>query len=235
MYKTALITGGTRGIGRAIVEKFASEGFDIITCARKAEEGQKLIRDFETTYPERNLHFYACDLAVQDQLNDFLLFVKALAHPVYVLVNNTGYYTPGAILTEQEGTLEGMMQANLYSAYYMSRGIVPMMVQAGFGHVFNICSIASIMAYANGGSYSITKFAMLGMSKVLREETKSTGVKVTSVLPGAVLTSSWDGVDLPAERFIQPKDIADSIWACFALSKSAVVEELLIRPQLGDL
>lgn len=234
MYKTALITGGTRGIGRALVEKFASEGFDIITCARKAEEGQQLIRAFEAAFPDRNIHFFACDLAVKEQLNDFLLFVKALAHPIYVLVNNTGYYTPGAILTEEDGTLEGMMQANLYSAYHMSRGVVPLMVQAGHGHVFNMCSIASIMAYDNGGSYSITKFAMHGMSKVLREETKSTGVKVTAVLPGAVLTSSWDGVDLPSDRFIQPNDIADTVWACFALSKSAVVEELLIRPQLGD-
>jgi short-subunit dehydrogenase len=73
------------------------------------------------------------------------------------------------------------------------------------------------------------------MSKVLREETKKTGVKVTAVLPGAVLTDSWAGVDLPIERFIQPHDVADAIWSCYSLGPGAVVEELLIRPQLGDI
>lgn len=219
----------------ALVKRFAREGFDIITCGRDAESGHQLVEHFKKEFPERKLHFYACDLSTHTGVNDFVLFIHALAHPIMALINNTGYFKPGSILSEPEGQLEGMMNANLYSAYHVTRGIVPQMVAAGRGHVFNICSIASIMAYANGGSYSITKFAMLGMSKVLREETKSSGVKVTAVLPGAVLTDSWAGVDLPASRFIQAVDIADAIWACFALGPGAVVEELLIRPQLGDI
>ncbi len=235
MYQSAVITGGTRGIGLALVNMFASKGYNIITCSRHAEDGKALIQDFQKNFPSRTLHYYACDLSERAQVSDFLNFIHAIAHPIHVLINNTGYFKPGSILTEEENSLEHMMQANLFSAYHVSRGIVPNMISAGKGHVFNICSIASIMAYANGGSYSITKFALLGMSKVLREETKHSGVKVTSVLPGAVLTSSWDGVDLPEERFIQPQDIADSIWACYSLSASTVVEELLIRPQLGDI
>ena len=73
------------------------------------------------------------------------------------------------------------------------------------------------------------------MSKVLREELKTTGVKVTAVLPGATWSASWAGVDLPQERLMQAQDIADTIYGATQLSNSAVVEELIIRPQLGDL
>jgi len=91
------------------------------------------------------------------------------------------------------------------------------------------------MAYENGGSYCISKFALLGFSKVLRNELKEFGIKVTSVLPGATLTSSWDGVEIPEERFMPAEDIGDSIWDIYKLSDRTVVEEVVLRPQLGDL
>ena len=76
---------------------------------------------------------------------------------------------------------------------------------------------------------------MLGFSKSLREELKETKIKVTSVMPGATFTSSWAGVDIPQERFMIPKDVADIIWATFNLSPQAVVEELTLRPLKGDI
>jgi len=112
---------------------------------------------------------------------------------------------------------------------------LPQMIHNRSGHIFNICSIASIMAYANGGSYSISKFAMLGFNKVLREEMKPHGIRVTAVLPGATLTPSWDGADLPASRLMKPEDVADAVMGAYLLSKNSVVEEILIRPQEGDI
>jgi NADP-dependent 3-hydroxy acid dehydrogenase YdfG len=73
------------------------------------------------------------------------------------------------------------------------------------------------------------------MSRVLREELKPHNVKVTAILPGATLTASWEGTDLPEDRFMKAEDIADSVWMAYSLSNSAVVEEILIRPQLGDI
>ena len=106
----------------------------------------------------------------------------------------------GAIHEEPDGHLETMINTNLYSAYHLTRGVLPGMMHDRIGHIFNICSIASIMPYANGGSYSISKYAMLGMTKVLREEMKSHGIRVTAVMPGATYTASWEGVDLPESR-----------------------------------
>ncbi len=155
--------------------------------------------------------------------------------PVEILVNNTGKFVPGEIHKEEEGVLEALIQTNLYSAYRVTRGLIDKMKKAKNGHVFNICSTASTMAYSNGGSYCISKFAMYGMSKVLREEMKEHGVRVTSVMPGATFTASWEGADLPEERFVKSEDVAEMIWATYQLSDRAVVEDLVIRPQLGDL
>jgi hypothetical protein len=235
MNKLVVVTGGTKGIGRAVIEKFASAGFDIATCARNENDLQALKSAIQLAHPSVNVLTHVADMSVKEQVIGFINFILKANQPVEVLVNNAGYFVPGAITTEPEGTLESMVQANLYSAYHMTRGIVPVMKQSGSGHMFNICSIASIKAYPNGGSYAITKFALLGLTKCLREELKEQGIRVTAVLPGATKTASWDGVELPDERFMMVEDVADMIYAAYSLSKRSVVEEILIRPQLGDI
>jgi len=98
-----------------------------------------------------------------------------------------------------------------------------------------MCSVASLMAYPHGGSYSISKFALLGFSKVLREEMKDKGIKVVSIMPGATWSNSWAGVEQPEERLMQAHDIALVVMSAIQLSPSAVMEEIILRPQLGDL
>ncbi len=234
MSKLAVVTGGTKGIGRAIVEKFASQKFDIVTCSRNIEELAALKHHLESNYAVKALVF-TVDMSVREQVYAFTEQVGRLARSVDVLVNNAGFFAPGQILEEKEGALEGMMHGNVYSAYYATRGIAPGMKARKSGHIFTICSIASIEAYPNGGSYSISKFALLGFSKVLRAELKAHNIRVTAVLPGATLTASWEGVDLPAERLMKPEDVAEAVFGAYSLSPSSVVEEILIRPQLGDI
>ena len=103
------------------------------------------------------------------------------------------------------------------------------------GHVFNICSIAALKAYDNGGAYSISKYALHGFSKNLREEMKPYNIKVTAVFPGAVLTDSWGDFDNSTHRIMEAVDIATMIYAASQLSVQACVEDIVIRPQLGDL
>lgn len=235
MSKLIVVTGATKGIGRAIAERFAEAGFDVALCARNPGELEKLKADFITRFPAVKTYTMPTDMADKKQVETFAKFVKQLAQPVDVLVNNAGYFVPGSIATEKEGSLEDMMNANLYSAYYMTRGLVDQMIAQKSGHIFNMCSIASIKAYANGGSYAITKFALLGFSKCLREELKPANIRVTAILPGATRTASWDGVDLPEERFMSVEDVAETVFAAYSLSQRSVIEEILIRPQLGDI
>ncbi len=234
MSKLAVITGGTKGIGRAIIEKFASQKFDIVTCSRNASELASFKAHLESTYPVK-AHVFTADMSIRGQVKSFTEFVRTLRSPVEVLVNNAGFFVPGLVTEEKEGTLEGMIDANVYSAYYTTRGLVEDMKSKKNGHIFTMCSIASIIAYPNGGSYTISKFALLGFTKVLREELKDFGIRVTAILPGATRTASWDGVELPDERFMKPEDVADAVFGAYSLSPRSVVEEILIRPQLGDI
>jgi len=152
-----------------------------------------------------------------------------------ILINNAGFFLPGNIMEEAQGILEIQIGANLYAAYYTSRAIVPAMMKAGKGHIFNVCSIASLQAYPQGGSYSISKFALDGFSKNLRLELKDKGIKVTGVYPGATYTNSWVGSGVEPSRIMEAQDIAKMIFAATQLSPQAVVEDIVMRPQKGDL
>jgi short-subunit dehydrogenase len=234
MKKFCVVTGGTKGIGRAIVDKFASQGFDIATCARSEGDLSKLSDDVQKQFGVK-VHAFPADMSEKNQVNNFVASVLSLKRPVDVLINNAGYFIPGRVVDEPEGVLENMMNTNLYSAYRVTRGFAEHLKTKKTGHIFNICSIASLMAYPNGGSYTISKFALLGFSKVLREELKPFGIRVSSILPGATYTASWEGANLPEDRLMKAQDVADTVYAAYALSGRSVVEEILIRPMLGDL
>lgn len=231
----AVITGGTKGLGRAFAELFAGQGFDICVCARTAIDLGAMKTAWAEEFPQRRLFAFQADLGKKSGVLHFADFVRTHFSRLDVLINNAGLFIPGAILEEPDGALEHTMNINLYSAYHLTRALMPLILPYRHGHIFNLCSIASIAAYPNGGSYTISKFALLGFSKVLREEMKTAGIKVTALLPGATWSDSWQGADYPTDRLMQASDIAKMVWAAYTLSDSAVVEELLIRPQLGDL
>ncbi|RAU82949.1 SDR family oxidoreductase [Pontibacter arcticus] len=235
MQRYILVTGGTKGIGRAVVEQFAKEGFHIITCSRNEKELQKLKLDIEQSYTFSKVFYQAADLSDTNSLNGFIKYVKGLSVKIDILVNNSGLFIPGKIHEENDQALPFMINTNLYSAYYLSKALIPDMIRLRDGHIFNMCSTASITPYTNGGSYCISKYALYGMTKVLREELKEHNVRVTAILPGATLTASWEGVDLPPERFMKSEDVAMAIWGAWNMSPNSVVEEILIRPQLGDI
>lgn len=227
-----VITGAARGIGKAIAQAFATDGNVLFVCARNESTLKETVQELQTN--NCTVHSFVADLRTQNAANTFATFCLNIAVPD-VLVNNAGGFVPGNILEEEDGNLEKMISNNLYSAYYCTKMLAPAMKQNGKGHIFNICSIAAKKAYDGGGSYSISKFAMDGFSQNLRHELKQFGVKVTTVYPGAVFTDSWAGFDNSTNRIMEAEDIANMIVASTKLSASAVVEEILLRPQLGDL
>lgn len=233
--RSAVVTGGTKGIGRAIVERLASAGYHIAVCARTESDLRDLQEELTARHGDVQVHVMATDLSIRDEVRAFSKFVGRQWSSVDVLVNNAGLFVPGEILEEEEGVLEDTIATNLYSSYYLTRDLFPLISESNNAHIFNVCSVASLIAYPNGGSYSISKFAQLGFSKVLREELKPKGIKVTAVIPGATWSHSWKGADYPEDRLMQPEDIAEAVMSALSMQPSAVVEEIIIRPQLGDL
>ena len=230
-----IITGASKGIGKAIAAQFAAEANNLWLCARNEQQLQETAHLLRIQFPQSVIHTAAADLSTRSGVLAFADWCKQSCASVDILVNNAGQFIPGSVHTEAEGNLEKMMETNLYSAYYLTRALVNDMITKKSGHIFNICSIASVQAYANGGSYSISKFALLGFSKNLREELKPYHVKVTSVLPGAAYSDSWSGSGIEPGRIMEADDIAKMVLAASHLSPRACVEEILLRPQLGDL
>lgn len=234
MKSSIVVTGGTKGIGRAIINLFADKGFDIITCSRSQADLEGLEAEINTKYPNVSITSMMADLSKKEEALIFADFVKSNEHELKVLVNNSGAFVLGTITEEKDGDFEYMINTNLSSAYHITRSLISSVKKAK-GHVFNMCSTASIMPYVNGGSYCISKYALLGMTKVLREEMKPFDVRVTAIMPGATYTTSWESSDLPEDRFMKADDVAHAIWGAYAMSPRSVVEEILIRPQLGDI
>jgi len=231
---TVLITGASRGIGNAIADIFALNGHDLFLSSRNEVALYKAMEELQTKYPSVSIKAKAFDLSDKQQAKDLANW--CLKHSIPdIVVNNAGLFEPGNVHNEPEGVLENQLAVNLNSAYHLTRTLLPEMMKRRSGHIFNMCSIASLDAYDNGGAYSISKFAIYGFSKNLREEMKPYNIKVTAIHPGAVLTDSWSGFDNSSKRIMEAEDIAKMVFACTQLSSAACVEEILIRPQLGDL
>jgi short-subunit dehydrogenase len=232
--KHIVISGGSKGIGLATAKAFAAAGNTITINGRDEIALYKAVEALQTNFPQASIFAKATDMQQKAQVEAFAEFALSKG-AVDVLVNNAGHFVPGAIANEADGLLQQMLDANLLSAYHLTRALLPNMMAQRKGHIFNVCSIASLHAYANGGSYSISKFALLGFSKNLREELKPHQIKVTAVCPGATLTASWDGVEVDASQLMEANDIAQMIVAAASLSPQAVVEDLVMRPLRGDL
>jgi short-subunit dehydrogenase len=231
---SVLITGASRGIGKAVAEVFAANNHDLFLSSRSEVALYKAMEDLQTNYPSISIKAKAFDLTDKQQAKDLGDWCLNFAVPD-ILVNNAGLFEPGSTYNEPEGTLESQLAINVSGAYHLTRTLLPQMMVRRSGHIFNICSIASLAAYKNGGAYSISKFAMYGFSKNLREEMKPHNIKVTAVHPGAAYTDSWEGFDNSSKRIMEAGDIAKMIYASTQLSAAACVEDIVMRPQLGDL
>ena len=231
----AVITGASRGIGKAVAEIFALHGYNLYLCSRTEATLLNTIEKLKTKYPNVNIDGKALNLGEKDKATMFGEWVLNNADSVDVLVNNAGSFIQGNVSDEPEGVLEEMLSVNLLSAYYTTRTFLPRMRALKSGHIFTLCSIASLRAYPSGGSYSISKYALLGFTRNLREELKNEGIKVTAVIPGAAYTDSWAASGLEEVRFMKADDIAKMIYAATQLSPQSVVEDIILRPQLGDI
>ena len=232
--KNIIITGASKGIGKAVAEIFAANGHNLFLCARGETALYKIMEELLTKYPSVTVKAKPFDLSKKEEAIAFGNWCLSFGTPD-ILINNAGMFEPGSVHDEAEGVLESQIAINLYSAYNVTRTVLQKMIALRSGHIFNMCSIASLNAYDNGGAYSISKFALHGFSKNLREEMKPHGIKVTSVFPGAVMSDSWGGFDNSSKRIMEADDIAKMIYAASQLSMQACVEDIIIRPQLGDL
>jgi short-subunit dehydrogenase len=230
-----IITGASRGLGKAMAEIFAANGYNLYLASRSETKLYKTVEELMTRFPDVTIKAKPFDLSKKEQAKEFGTWVLNYNASVDILINNAGSFAGANVHDEKEGALEEMIETNLYSAYHLTRVLVPKMIQQQSGHIFNMSSIAGLKAYPGGGSYSVSKFALHGFSVNLREELKPHNIKVTTVFPGAAYTDSWAESGIKKERLMEAGDIAKMIFAASQLSPQACVEDIILRPQLGDL
>jgi len=233
--KIALVTGATKGMGRAISIALAREGYKIIACARNQDSLKQLQADILNEVSNSETFIQRCDFSVPSQVKELTSWLAINSLHVDVLVNNVGLFIPGSILNEADDVLAKHMQVNLFAPHHLSVYLGRKMRERKSGHIFTISSVASQNAIVTAGSYSVTKYALAGLTAVLREELKKDNVKVTEIIPGSTLTSSWEGTTVSKDEFVLPEDIAQALLSILNMSPGANVDEIVIKPIRGQI
>lgn len=224
----AVITGSTKGIGKAIAERFAAAGFNLVITSRTQSDLLLMKKRLEGEYLIEVLIRQA-DFSRKSDVLLFAEYVKKNTSVIDVLVNNVGQYYTGKILDAPADQLAEAMQINLFAAHYLTCALAPGMKSRKKGHIFNIASILAKEYREDAASYTISKHALLAWNKLLFEEMRQYNVKVTAIIPGSTFSDSWKGMKIDFSKLIQPDDVAESIYQCFNLSSQAVMEELVIQ------
>ena len=230
---TVLVTGASRGIGAAVAEAFAARGDRLALVARDADALAEVAR--RCTEAGGDARVFVCDVTDGAAVDALATSVRDWAGTPDAVVNNAGLFEPGGILETSPEAFRRQMEVNVVSAFLVTRAFLAAMRARGSGRILMMGSVASIRGYPGGAAYGAAKHALLGLARSVRQEMLGTGVSVTTLLPGATRTGSWDGTDLPDDRFMPPEDIARVAVEVATLSGRTVVEEVLLRPDAGDI
>jgi short-subunit dehydrogenase len=232
--KNALITAATKGMGRAIAIAFAKEGVNLAICARTGDHLGAFKSELSAINPTIKIFTSVTDCSIKQEVLKFACAAEQALGFIGIIVNNVGMYEYRSILDDGEETLEKQVNTNLAPTYHLYRYFGKAMISKREGHIFTICSVASLNPIAEAGAYSVTKYALLGLSKVMRLEMQPYGVKVTAIIPGSTLTNSWEGMTVEKDKMVLPEDIASAIINVYWMSAGANVDEIVIKPITGQ-
>ena len=230
-----LITGASQGIGAAIAEVFAREvrGVRLALIARNEKNLRVVAARCEKLGASADI--FVCDVADELAVGAMAAAVIRRFRRVDVLINNAGKFTSAPFGETSVGDFDRLIAQNLRSAFLVSRAFVPAMMARESGDVFFMSSIAGRAAYPNSAGYCAAKFGVAGLAQVLRAETKSRGVRVCCVYPGATWSPSWSSSGVAPERIMPAADVARAFLDIYRLSRNTVVEEIVLRPLAGDI
>lgn len=230
-----LITGASQGIGEALALAFAGgiPGARLALVARQAGKLQRVARACRALGAETRV--FPADVSDAAAVEALARAVLRVWGGVDVLVNNAGRFAPGSFLESSVADFDAMIAANLRSVFLVSRAFVPGMITRGHGDVFNMSSIAGLQPYSSSAGYCAAKFGVTGLSKVMRADLRSRGVRVCTVYPGATVSPAWEGSGVSPDRMMPAEDIAQAFLDVYRLTRRTVVEEIVLRPQAGDI
>ena len=230
---TFLITGASQGIGAEIALQFSHEPDSRVVLVSRNEGSLRKVA--AQCGADATVAVEVCDVTDEEAVARLADSVSARFGVPDVVVNNAGLFRPGGILDTSVADFRAQVDVNLNSAFIVTKAFLAEMVSRGSGMFFLMASVAAFRAYPAGVAYGASKHGLLGLARALREETRERGIRVTTVMPGATWTPSWHGAGHPEGRMMPVADIAALVLSAWRLSDRSVVEEIVVRPQLGDI
>ncbi len=235
--KTAIVTGGSKGIGRAIAEELAGMGYNLVLVA-KDKKGLKKTAEEIRKKCKRNMEIFPCDLSSTKEIDSFIKFCATLEIIPDVLVNNAGTFIGG---TTEDASLESydkLQSINIRGMFYLTQKLIPLIKKSQVKRIVLISSVRALDQYPDGEGgalYAISKWALRGWARSMREELRKYKIGVTVIYPGAVFTDIWKGTKTAKGEFIDPKDVAKAVGATLSIGSQTVIEELVIMPLAGNI
>lgn len=229
-----LVTGASQGIGAAIARRFAN-GLPGCRLALVARNAAKLHAVADQCRATAEVDCFAADLASPAQAAAMARDVQVRFGTPDVLINNAGFWRGAPAHELSVADFSAVIQADLVSVYAVTHAFLPAMIQRRSGDIFNMSSTAGLQGFAGNTAYCAAKFGVTGLSKALRLELREHGIRVCCVHPGPTLSPSWDGTGVPTQRLMPAEDVAQAFFDIYRLSRTTVVEEIVLRPQLGDI
>jgi NADP-dependent 3-hydroxy acid dehydrogenase YdfG len=230
-----VITGASQGIGAAIARAFSADirGVRLALVARSAANLAAVARSCAGLGADAGV--FPCDVSDEAAVAGLEAAVRRRFGRVDVLINNAGKYLGAPLLATSVADFDRMLSANLRSLFLVTRAFAPAMVRRRRGDIFNMGSVAGIAALPGAPAYTAAKYGVAGLSKAMRAEFRDKGVRVCCIHPGATVSPSWKGSGVPAGRMMPAEDVAQAFLALYRMTRRTVVEEVVLRPQLGDL
>ena len=225
----AIVTGASRGLGLSISRMLASRGYNLFLIANNQDRLNILKSQSEKDFDSK-ITVYSCDLSNGSETSKLVDNLKESINSVDIIVNNVGAFEIGNLSDTPFDQVERLLKINFEAAFKITQAYLGDFKRKETGNIFNIGSIVTEFPRKDIAAYKISKFALQGYTKMLCDDLKDYGVKVTEVIPGSINTSSWDGLDVPKEDFIQTKDIVDVIEMIINSSKGVNFEQVIIRP-----
>ena len=225
--RTALVTGGSRGIGRAIVEALLEDGWRVYLCSRNAESVERALGELSDRW-DGKVAGRAVDVRSQEQVDAFVGWVEEEAGGIDCLVNNAGLGRFGAVDEISGDDWREVIETNLSGAFYCIRAAAPGMRRRGGGWIFNIASLAGKNPFPGGAAYNASKFGMIGMSEAAMLDLRPDGIRVAAILPGSVATEfrSGGGDDWK----LASEDVARCVRDLLAFPQRALPSRVELRP-----
>ncbi len=237
-HRRALITGASTGIGRATALAFAQAGFDVALVSRSVDKLQALVDEIGEIAPVKAQSF-PMDLGLLEQIKPKIVGILDDFGPIDVLINNAGMGYTGTLNQMPLDDWCQVINLNVTSVFQCIQSVLPGMRERSGGMIINVASIAARQAFPEWGAYGVSKAAVVALSKAISVEERDHGIRVVTILPGAVNTPLWDTdtvqADFDRSGMLTPDLVANAILQTALLPPGAVVEELTIMPSGGAL